>query len=156
MELYFLRHGEAEPPALGGTDDARQLTERGRQDARLVAQALRRAGARPEVILTSPLLRARQTGEALEEVFGVSARVEERLRSGCTLGDLQEVLADRPEARFVLVGHEPDVSRMVGRLIGDARVKMQTSCVARVEAEQVEPGGGMLIWLLSPQVAGAG
>ena len=92
---------------------------------------------------------------ALEEVFGVSGRGEERLRSGCTLGDLQEVLADRPEARFVLVGHEPDVSRMVGRLIGNARVKMQTSCVARVEAEQVEPGGGTLIWLLSPQVAGA-
>ena len=155
MELYFLRHGEAEPAAPGGTDDARQLTERGRQDTRLVAQALQRAGLRPEVILTSPLLRARQTGEALEEVFGVSARVEERLRSGCTLGDIQEVLADRPEARFVLVGHEPDVSRMVGRLIGDARVKMQTSCVARVEAEQVEPGGGTLIWLLSPQVAGA-
>ena len=156
MELYFLRHGEAEPPAPGGTDDARQLTERGRQDARSVAQALHRAGVRPEVILTSPLTRARQTGEELEEVFGVSARVEERLRSGCTLGDIQDVLADRPEARFVLIGHEPDVSRMVGRLIGDARVKMQTSCVARVEAEQVEPGGGMLIWLLSPQVAGAG
>lgn len=155
MELYFLRHGEAEPPAPGSADDARQLTERGRQDTRLVAQALQRAGVRPEVILTSPLLRARQTGEALEEVFGGSARVEERLRSGCTLGDIQEVLADRPEARFILVGHEPDVSRMVGRLIGDARVKMQTSCVARVEAEQVEPGGGTLIWLLSPQVAGA-
>jgi len=155
MELYFLRHGEAEPAAPGGTDDARQLTDRGRQETLAVAQALHRAGVRPEVILTSPLLRARQTGEALEEVFGVSARVEERLRSGCTLGDLQEVLADRPEARFVLVGHEPDVSRMVGRLIGDARVKMQTSCLARVEAEQVEPGGGTLIWLLSPQVAGA-
>ena len=155
MELYFLRHGEAEPAAPGGTDDARQLTDRGRQETLAVAQALHRAGVRPEVILTSPLLRARQTGEALEEVFGVSARVEERLRSGCTLGDLQEVLADRPEARFVLVGHQPDVSRMVGRLIGDARVKMQTSCLARVEAEQVEPGGGTLIWLLSPQVAGA-
>jgi phosphohistidine phosphatase len=156
MELYFLRHGEAEPAAPGGTDDARQLTDRGRQETLVVAQALHRAGVRPEVILTSPFLRARQTGEALEEVFGVSARVEERLRSGCTLGDIQDVLADRPEARFVLVGHEPDVSRMVGRLIGDARVKMQTSCLARVEAEQVEPGGGTLIWLLSPQVAGAG
>ena len=154
MELYFLRHGEAESLALGSTDDARQLTERGRQDARSVGQTLRRAGARPEVILTSPLTRARQTGEALAEVFGVSARVEDRLRSGCTLGDIQEVLADLPEARFVLVGHEPDMSRMVGRMIGNARVKMQTSCVARVEAEQVEPGAGVLIWLLSPQVAG--
>ncbi|MCJ7751231.1 MAG: phosphohistidine phosphatase SixA [Armatimonadetes bacterium] len=149
MELYFFRHGEAEPASAGGTDDARELTARGRQESRSMAEALLRAGLRPEAIYTSPLVRARQTGQILGEVFGLSPQADERLRCGATFGDVQALAAARGLARIMFVGHEPDLSTIGHQLTG-GRVKMRTSCCARVEADRMEPGLGILVWLLAP------
>jgi len=52
----------------------------------------------------------------------------------------------------VFVGHEPDMSRIVGELIGNARVRMKKSGCARVSCERAEPGAGTLIWLVSPEL----
>lgn len=149
MELYFFRHGDAESAA--STDAARKLTERGRRESRAVAQALHRAGVRLEAILTSPLTRARQTGEILQEVFGVQAEAEQRLGSGCGLGAIQGLAAERAQEQVMFVGHEPDMSRIVGEFVGSARVRMSKSGCARVSCERAEPGAGMLIWLVSPE-----
>jgi len=149
MELYFYRHGEAEPASAGGTDDARELTARGRQESRSMAEALLRAGVHPEAIYTSPLVRARQTGEILGEVFGLPPQADERLCCGATLGDIQALAAERDLTRILFVGHEPDLSTIVHHLTG-GRVKMRTSCCARVQADRMEPGLGILVWLLSP------
>jgi phosphohistidine phosphatase len=152
MDVYFFRHGDAEPGAGVGSDEARPLTERGRQETRAVAEALLRAGVQPDAIFTSPLVRARQTADILQEVFGVAAQVEERLRCGCTLEQVQELVGEQSHERIMLVGHEPDFGRMVGQLIGGGRVEMKKSGVARVEVERVEAGTGVLVWLLSPGV----
>ena len=149
MELYFYRHGEAEPASAGGTDEARELTDAGRQAVLGMAEALLRAGVRPEAIYTSPLIRARQTGEILGEVFGLSPQADERLRCGATFGAVQALASDRGLARIMFVGHEPDLSTIVHHLTG-GRVKMRTSCCARVQADRMEPGLGILVWLLSP------
>ena len=151
MELYFFRHGEAEPPSAGGTDEARQLTDRGRQESSSMAEALLRAGLRPEAICTSPLARARQTGEILGEVFGLPPQADERLRCGATFGDVQALASERGLARIMFVGHEPDLSTIVHQLTG-GRVKMRTSCCARVHADRVAAGLGILLWLLAPDV----
>jgi len=152
MDLYFLRHGDAEPASAATPDDARRLTERGRRETHAVAQALHRAGLRPEAILTSPLTRARETGEILQEVFGLSARADDRLNSGCRLGAIQALISERSEQRLLFVGHEPDLSMIVGHLIGSARVQMKKSGFAHVQTERVEPGQGVLVWLLTPQL----
>ena len=151
MELYFFRHGEAAPASAGETDEARELTATGKQESRSMAQALLRAGLRPEAVCTSPLARARQTGEILGEVFGLPPQADERLRCGATLGDVQTLAAERGLARIMFVGHEPDLSTIVHQLTG-GRVKMRTSCCARVHADPVEPGLGILLWLLAPDV----
>jgi phosphohistidine phosphatase len=151
MDIYVFRHGEAEPATPGGSDESRGLTERGEQDSRAVAAVVRAAGGRPEAIYTSPLVRARQTGEILQQVFGVRAEADERLRSGATLGDLQELLGERATQSVLLVGHEPDCSTIVGQLTG-GRVKIRTSGLARVVAERVEPGQGTLVWLVAPDL----
>jgi phosphohistidine phosphatase len=106
----------------------------------------------PEAIFTSPLTRARQTGEILQEVFGVRAQAEPGLASGCSLGVVQEMAGRHPGGRMVLVGHEPDLSRMVGQLIGGGRVRMAKSGAARVDVERVEPGAGALVWVVGPEV----
>jgi phosphohistidine phosphatase len=153
MEIYFLRHGEAEPAAPDGSDECRQLTDRGKHDSRTVAAALQAAGVKPEAILTSPLVRARQTGEILQQVFGVKAEHDEKLRSGATLGSVQALLSECSKERVMLVGHEPDLSTIVGQLTG-GRVKLRTSGVSRVDVETFEPGHGTLMWLLSPELLG--
>lgn len=151
MEVYFFRHGEAEPAAAGGSDESRRLTDCGRLDVQTVGARLQAADVKPEAILTSPLVRARQTGEILQQVFGAKAEHDERLRSGATLGSVQALLSERSEERVMLVGHEPDLSTIVGQLTG-GRVKLSTSAVARVDVDAFEPGHGMLMWLLSPKL----
>jgi len=152
MELYFFRHGDAEPASAAPTDEARRLTPRGRRETLAVAQALHRAGLRPQAIITSPLARASQTGDILQEVFDLPSSVDERLRSGCTLGAAQGLVSDHPYEQIILVGHEPDFSAIVGQLTGDARVQLSKSGLARVDADRIEPDQGTLVWLLAPEL----
>jgi len=151
MELYFFRHGEAEPPSTVRADEARELTDAGRHAVRGMAEALQRAGLRPDAICTSPLIRARQTGEILGEVLGAAPQSDERLRSGAAFGAVQALVSERGLARMMLVGHEPDLSALLHQLTG-GRVKLRTSCCARVDADRVEPGAGILVWLLAPDL----
>jgi phosphohistidine phosphatase len=149
VELYLFRHGDAAPAPPGGRDEERQLTEKGRDETRAAAGALRDAGLVLDGLYTSPLIRARQTGEVLQQVFGVPAQADERVRPGCRLGAVQELLSDSSDERVVIVGHEPDMSDMVGALTG-GRVKLRTSGFARVQFDRAEPGRGLLLSLLSP------
>jgi phosphohistidine phosphatase len=156
MELFFVRHGEAEPPGVTATDDERQLTEIGRDDTRLVAETLQRAGVAFEQLLSSPLIRARQTSEILGDAFGLQVQVTDALRSGADLGGVQRLLSEHPGQRTLLVGHEPDLSRIISQSIGGGRIRMGTSAVACVQMYRVEPGAGRLMWLVTPEVLPAG
>ncbi len=152
VELYLLRHGEAEPPGPDG-DQARELTDRGRADAERLAAVLKDAGVILSAILTSPLTRARQTAQIVSRVLGVAARADDRLRTGTGLGAVQELLHGRDQV--VLVGHEPYLSAIVMQLTG-GRVRMQPCAIARVDLDRVEPGTGVLVWLVSPELLKAG
>jgi phosphohistidine phosphatase len=155
MEFHFVRHGDADPPEGGRSDEERHLTQRGKSETLSLARALYRAGARPEAILTSPLVRARETGQILEGVFGCQTQVAPGLGPGCTLGHLQSAVPPGVSGSLLLVGHEPDFSRIIGQLVGGARVELKKSGAARVDAERLEPGAGVLVWLLSPRLLSA-
>jgi phosphohistidine phosphatase len=150
MQLYLFRHGEAEPARESG-DDARELTAKGRDDVRRTAEALARAGAKPDAIVASPLVRARQTAEIAGRVLGAAWQTDARLRPGATLGPVQALLAAGQWQRIMLVGHEPDLSSIIGQLTG-GRVKMRAGGVARVDAERIEPRAGVLLLLTSPDM----
>ena len=149
MELYFLRHGEAEPVSVADSDAHRALTERGRRDVTAVAELAQRANVRPEAIYTSPLLRARQTGEILGGVFGVPPAPAQQLASGPSLGELQDLLKESGGHRILLVGHEPHMSAIVQTLTG-GRVKMRTASLAHVHVAALEPGQAILWYLFDP------
>jgi len=114
MRLYLVRHAEA---ALGEPDELRALTPEGRRQARELAERLRDDGVEPDAIITSPLLRARETGEALAEATGVGAQSDERLAPGATEEDVRAAIAGRGET-VVVVGHQPDCGRIVAALTG--------------------------------------
>jgi phosphohistidine phosphatase len=151
--LYFLRHGRAgDSPS--ADDDARALTDDGIAALRAAAPAWRRLNLRPDLVLSSPLTRARQTAELVCEAVGGTPTIDDRLAPGATWGDFARAMAAQPDARRVLfVGHEPDLSRAIVELTGAASVRMRKGGLACLEFYGVpEPGGAEIAWLIDPDV----
>jgi phosphohistidine phosphatase len=118
VRVYLVRHGQAES---GQPDELRPLTPLGREQARLVALHLEAKHARPDAVVSSPLLRARETAEEVSRPFGVEAEVDERLAPGATPEGVRAAVTGRGET-VVVIGHEPDCGRIAAELgDGDER-----------------------------------
>jgi phosphohistidine phosphatase len=154
MELIFFRHGDAEDVGPDGSDFARRLTSRGELESERVARFILQSGSQPDRLISSPLVRARQTAERVVRVLGpdLQPQVDDRLKSGAQLEDVEGIVADNPSKRLLLVGHEPDFSRIIGALIGDGRVDMKKSAAACVDVSVVQSGAGELRWLVRPDL----
>jgi phosphohistidine phosphatase len=126
MRLVLIRHADAAP---GDPDEARALTAEGHEQARRLGQQLRSDGIRPDAVLSSPLLRARQTATALG--FGDPEPVDE-LAPGATPEDVRAAIADRGET-VVVVGHQPDCSRIAAALSGGPEPKFPPAGVQVIE-----------------------
>jgi phosphohistidine phosphatase len=120
MRIYLVRHAEAIDRAGTMPDAARYLTARGRVSFRGVAARFREAGARPLHIFTSPLVRAVQTAEILSEGLRHEGAVivAPQLSPGFDEEGLNVILDECPGAdQVALVGHEPDLGRIVTRML---------------------------------------
>jgi len=114
VQLYLVRHAEA---ADGEPDELRPLTADGRRAARELGERLASDGIRPDAVLTSPLLRARETGTELARPSGLDSEPDERLAPGATAEDVKAAAEGRGET-VVVVGHQPDCSRIAAALTG--------------------------------------
>jgi phosphohistidine phosphatase len=152
--LYFLRHGDAGTQASGMADDERLLTDGGIAALRSAAPLWRRLNLRPDVVLTSPLARARQTADLFCEAIGGEPISDDGLRPGASWGNLARAMAAHADARRVLfVGHEPDLSSAIAELSGAGSVRMRKGSLACLEFYGVpEPGAGEIAWLLDPDL----
>jgi phosphohistidine phosphatase SixA len=113
VRLFLVRHAEA---ASGDPDELRPLTAAGRDAARELGERL--ATEQPEAVVSSPLLRARETAAAIAEASGLEPETDERLAPGATADDLRGAVAGKGET-VVAVGHQPDCSEMFFALTGD-------------------------------------
>lgn len=154
MQLYFLRHGLADWPDWDvARDHERPLTDEGVAKMKAEAKAIKRLNLAPDAILSSPLVRARQTAEAVAEGLAMNVIEEPALAPGFDLKRLRDVLRRYPDAAALLiVGHEPDFSKAIAQLIGGGRVVMKKGGLARVDLESLDPPDGELVWLLAPKV----
>lgn len=123
MRLYLIRHAEAAP---GEPDELRTLTPQGQESARMLGAEL--AGEKLDLVLSSPLLRARETADAIAEACSVEAAVDERLAPGADAEAVREAAAGRGDA-VAVVAHQPDCSHVALALTG---------------ADPGFPAGGML------------
>ena len=126
MRLYIVRHAEAAP---GSPDELRTLTPEGHEQARALGRRLAEEGVRPDAILTSPLLRARETAKDLG--LGDSES-DERLAPGATVEDVRAAVAGRGET-VVVVGHQPDCGRAVAALTDGPELHFPAAGVVAVE-----------------------
>jgi phosphohistidine phosphatase len=115
MELFFMRHGIAESPERYVDDSQRPLTEQGRRDQRRVVQVLLPLLDPLDHLLSSPLLRARQTADIVADALQFGGRIEETsiLAGDCTVGAVLDLLQGYPPtARILCTSHEPHMSRL--------------------------------------------
>lgn len=158
LELYLVRHGIAEDRSKDGRDESRELTDEGIERLREIGAGLRSIDVRWDLVLTSPLVRARQTADVLLEEMG-----HKRPRLGVTAALIPEakveaVLAELPDfdagdARVALVSHEPLMGELAGHLLGTAAVPFKKGGICRIDFEQRPArGGGTLKWFAPPKV----
>jgi len=124
--VFVVRHAEAAP---GEPDHLRPLTSAGREAAKHRAREL--AATSIDAIVSSPLLRARQTAEAIASATGARVEVDDRLGPGATAAELRAAVDGRGEA-VVTVGHQPDCSEIVLELTG-REVRFEPAGVHEVE-----------------------
>jgi phosphohistidine phosphatase len=114
VQLYLVRHAEA---ASGEPDELRPLTREGREAARQLGRLLAAEGVRPDAVLTSPLLRARETAVELARAAGLEPEPDERLAPGASADGVRAAAGERGRT-VVVVGHQPDCSRIAAALTG--------------------------------------
>jgi phosphohistidine phosphatase len=129
MRIYLVRHAEAEP---GEPDELRTLTQQGRRQAQELAKRFARRGIRPEAVLSSPLLRARQTADAIAAGTGIAAEPDERLAPGATADDVRAAVAGRGET-VVVVGHQPDCGQIAAAINGGPAPEFPAGGVRELE-----------------------
>jgi phosphohistidine phosphatase SixA len=112
MRLFLVRHAEATP---GEPDELRPLTPAGRAAARDLGERL--AAEHPNAVVSSPLLRARETAEQIARAAGLTPATDERLAPGATAEDVQAAVAERGET-VIAIGHQPDCSAILLALSG--------------------------------------
>lgn len=160
MQLYFLRHGiavEHGAPGYEHNDDARPLTEEGVWLTQKVAKALHKL-VKADVILTSPLPRARQTADIVSQAIGIPI-IEtpllglkfDRDRLDSALLEAQAARDPKRLKRIILVGHEPSMSETIGALVGPGlSLVLKKTGLARVDVADIGLGDAKLRWLLTP------
>jgi phosphohistidine phosphatase len=120
VKLILIRHAAAIERHPDIAEGNRYLTPEGRAFFRKTARTMGDHGLAPDLILTSPLLRAVQTADILAEslVYSGPLQVVEGLSPGCTLATVMPLLDQYRQAReVVLVGHEPDLGSLVAELL---------------------------------------
>jgi phosphohistidine phosphatase len=112
VRLILVRHAHAKS---GEPDELRPLSDRGREEAHVLGERL--AAERPDAVISSPLLRARETAAAIAKAAGVELTVDDRLAPGAGADDVLAAVNGAGET-VVTVGHQPDCSEIALALAG--------------------------------------
>jgi phosphohistidine phosphatase len=161
MDLFVLRHGEAGKTIPSGSSDSkRPLTIAGEKEIVIISKVLRKMGVRLDVILTSPLKRARQTADIVAKEFKAQNKVRQ-MRELSPEGDrkalYQSLSSFKEGTTILLVGHSPHLSDMVGEIVSDdssLRLDLKKGGIVRIRITAAAPKlKGELRWLISPRLS---
>jgi phosphohistidine phosphatase len=157
MDLFILRHGKAGQSSEDFGDSTRALTEEGRSEIRKVARWMKKKKVRFDFIATSPLTRAYQTAEIVAKSQDLKDRLEvwDELTPGSDPDTIcYHASQAGKDAVVILVGHEPDLSDLIGRIISGgntASVVITKGGLAKIRNFSFDDKpSGELQWLLTP------
>ncbi len=162
MKVYLVRHGIAQE-RLGGAvlnDSQRPLTDEGKSEMKQVAHALKRLNVKPDIIVASPLIRAKQTAEIIRDGLGLSdeLKITDTLAPGGSPSSVYKFLKQFTHVEeMFLVGHEPDVGMLVANMLwagSDVHIPFKKGAVCRVDVYDLpSTSPGVLKWLMTPKMA---
>lgn len=157
LQLYLVRHGLAAQRGDEYPDDSkRPLTSEGIASLRKEVRALDLLGIGIDHIITSPLVRAKQTADILAELASKpSITTSDSLApAGSPAGVFQELAKHAKKGRIALVGHEPNLGELAARLIGSKTpIEFKKGGICRIDFEVLPPrGAGHLRWLVTPKM----
>jgi len=167
MNLFILRHGCAADPGDAGLpkdlpDADRPLTAKGKQKLWRMTEAMQLLEVRPEVVISSPLLRALQTAQIVTEALELRKKLvltDHLAPGGNPNALLEQINALEPRAKnILLVGHEPYLSKLIALLATGntgARLELKKGGLAKLEVKQLRYARcATLAWLLTPKQLG--
>jgi phosphohistidine phosphatase len=158
MDIYLVRHAAAVARGTTGTDtdEERPLSEEGWKQAASLGRVFKKRGIIPEMVVTSPLVRAVQTATELCTVLELGdGHMETRyeLAPDGRPRKLAKYLNGLPWQSVIMVGHQPDLGRCAGWLLGNKEMQIDFAkggaAMIRVEGALAK-GAGTLMWLISP------
>lgn len=157
MRLIIIRHAIAVDRGTPDIpDDERPLTRRGERRFRDAARGLARIEKRPDVLLTSPLPRAKQTADIAAAAWGKVKPKKTDVLAGGSFTEIAGILDKLPpEALVAVVGHEPDVSELLSAILGSkdaAAFTFKKGGVAVVDVPGPLGQGGSLVWAMPPRL----
>jgi phosphohistidine phosphatase len=158
LELYLIRHGIAAERGKEWPDDSkRPLTPAGIARLRKAARGLNGIGVGFDQIVTSPLVRTRQTADVFAEELKSKPPIvtsDALAPAGTPAAVIQEIAKHVRKPRVALVGHEPNLGELAAQLIG-ARVPIEfkKGGICRLDFDVLPPKGtGALRWFLTPKM----
>jgi phosphohistidine phosphatase len=161
MNIFILRHGIAVERGTPGfeNDSQRPLTPKGKRQLRKTAGAMKKMNLRFDLILSSPFERAKQTAEIVAEELKLKKRLKfsDELQSGGEQKRLIREVAELkpPPENALLVGHEPDLSRLISLLVSGGEnmaIDFKKGGLCKLEVETLRScSSAKLIWLLTPK-----
>ena len=158
FELYLIRHGVAAERGENFPDDTkRPLTNEGIQKLRKEAKALLELDIAFDVILTSPLVRTRQTAEVIAAAFRNAPPIVSMpslAPGGSHNAIIEELSKQHRRHHIAMVGHEPGIGELAGRLLGSRRpLEFKKGAICRIDVAALPPTGpGQLRWFLTPRI----
>ncbi|MBA2304516.1 MAG: phosphohistidine phosphatase SixA [Acidobacteria bacterium] len=158
LELYLIRHGVAAERGDEYPDDSkRPLTSEGISQLRKEAKALDGLGIGFDHIITSPLVRTKQTADVFVEHLKSKPSLSSSdalAPAGSASGVMQELGKHMRKGRIALVGHEPNIGELAARLIGSrAPLEFKKGAICRIDFEVFPPkGSGQLRWFVTPKM----
>lgn len=158
MELYLMRHGDAERGVAGQPDASRALTAEGRSEVERAVRRATKGGMRPSVIVSSPYRRALETARIAAEVSGFNGEIltaEELVPHGAPEAVWAELRVLGRGGSVVVTSHEPLVSGCVAFLLGCPSLSLQvrTGTIIRIDVGEGRSPGGNLRWMITPKIS---
>ena len=157
VKILLIRRAPALARGTPGVLDAeRPLTPSGRASFSVAARGLARIVGRVDVLLTSPLTRARETAEiAAAALMDVAPVIEPTLASDRIHATVAALAIHSPDATVALVGHEPMLGTLLARMVGSAdaaRFALKRGGAALVDLPDGPASAGQLVWFFPPRV----
>jgi phosphohistidine phosphatase len=157
MNLYLIRHGDAEKIALSKSDFERELTSKGRELTKKSAEAWKKIIKSFDVIASSPLIRAVQTAEIVADVFDHPEKIitDKKITAGTRPEELIDFIRSINVDNIAVVGHEPDMSNYVSAFTSSSGMflEFKKGTIAKINFEgRVRLASGTLEFLIPPKV----